>query len=215
MKSTVLHGSGKISNKYRDFCKRLFDIFVSSIFLIISFPFILPVWLMLCIEQKNNGLFFQERTGMNNKSFTIIKFKTMRDKIDDKGNLLPDYLRLTFFGKILRSCSFDEIPQLINVLKGDMSLVGPRPLLPEYLPLYNERQARRHEVRPGITGWAQVNGRNNLTWNEKFEMDIWYVDNVSFKLDMKILFMTLVKVIKREGINASDRETMKPFKGNE
>jgi len=170
---------------------------------------------MLCIEQKNNGLFFQERTGMNNKSFTIIKFKTMRDKIDDKGNLLPDYLRLTFFGKILRSCSFDEIPQLINVLKGDMSLVGPRPLLPEYLPLYNERQARRHEVRPGITGWAQVNGRNNLTWNEKFEMDIWYVDNVSFKLDMKILFMTLVKVIKREGINASDRETMKPFKGNE
>jgi len=158
--------------------------------------------------------YLQQRTGKGGKSFVVIKFKTMEDKRDSSGRLLPDSKRLTKIGKLLRAFSLDELPQLFNVLKGDMSLVGPRPLLPEYLPLYNERQARRHEVRPGITGWAQINGRNNLSWEEKFEMDVWYVDNISFKLDMKILFLTIVKVLKREGINAGENITMEKFKGS-
>ncbi|MBP8959643.1 MAG: sugar transferase [Bacteroidales bacterium] len=200
---------------YKSIIKRFLDFSFSIILLLVTLPFF--IFIILIIAPYNSGKIFyvQKRAGIKGKLFNLIKFKTMNDKCNSSGHLLPDCERLTKTGKFLRSVSLDELPQIYNVLKGDMSLVGPRPLLPEYLPLYNERQARRHEVRPGITGWAQVNGRNNLTWNEKFEMDIWYVDNVSFKLDMKILFMTLVKVIKREGINASDRETMKPFKGNE
>jgi len=143
-----------------------------------------------------------------------MKFKTMNDRRDETGRLLPDNERMTGVGRFIRSLSLDELPQLINVLKGDMSLVGPRPLLPEYLPLYNARQARRHEVRPGITGWAQVNGRNTLSWEDKFEMDVWYVDNVSFMLDIKILFLTFLKVIKREGINSDSAATMERFTGS-
>ena len=154
---------------------------------------------------KNRNLFFtQIRPGKNAKMFKIIKFKTMTDAQDEKGKLLSDKDRMTKFGKVLRSTSLDELPQLLNVLKGDMSIVGPRPLLPKYLPLYNERQARRHEVKPGITGWTQVNGRNSISWNKKFEMDVWYAENLCFTLDMKILWMTILKVLNREGINAPD-----------
>ena len=164
---------------------------------------------------SNRGLVFftQTRPGLNGRFFHLMKLKTMTDKREPSGLLLPDNLRLTVVGRFIRSLSLDELPQLINVLKGDMSLVGPRPLLPEYLPLYNTHQARRHEVRPGMTGWAQVNGRNNLSWEEKFEMDVWYVDNLSFKLDMKILFLTIKKVIRREGINSTSAATMERFYG--
>jgi lipopolysaccharide/colanic/teichoic acid biosynthesis glycosyltransferase len=163
---------------------------------------------------KNNPFFIQERPGKNEKIFKLIKFKTMNDKTDENGKLLPDKERLTKIGKIIRSLSLDELPQLINVLKGNMSLVGPRPLLIKYLPLYNERQRKRHNVKPGITGWAQVNGRNNISWEEKFELDVEYVENVCFLFDMKILWMTILKVIKREGINSISTATMYPFTGN-
>jgi len=199
---------------YGLFLKRLFDLILSFLALILFLPFLIIIWTLLCLTNNGNGLFVQIRTGKNNKIFRLIKFKTMSNKKDASGKLLRDSDRLTKSGELIRSLSLDELPQLINVLKGDMSLVGPRPLLPEYLPLYNARQARRHEVRPGITGWAQINGRNNLTWEEKFEMDVWYVDNVSFKLDMKILFMTIIKVLKREGINSGDGVTMEKFKGS-
>lgn len=161
------------------------------------------------------GIFFkQSRPGKNERIFKVIKFKTMTDERDSEGNLLPDAMRLTKVGKFVRSTSLDEIPQLLNVLKGDMSLIGPRPLLVRYLPLYNAEQARRHEVRPGITGWAQVNGRNAISWGEKLKLDVWYVDNMSFALDVKILWMTVVKVLKREGISADKEATNKPFEGN-
>ena len=159
-------------------------------------------------------LFRQTRPGLDAKPFVLYKFRTMTNKTDEKGNLLPDEERLTRFGRFLRSTSLDELPELLNVLKGDMSLVGPRPLLMEYLPLYSREQARRHEVKPGITGWAQVNGRNALTWQQKFEMDVWYVDHVSFVLDMKILLRTLFKVLKREAINQPGKATMEKFSGN-
>ena len=162
---------------------------------------------------RGSVIFIQPRPGKNGKIFNLIKFKSMNDRKDDYGNLLPDSMRLSKTGKLIRSTSLDELPQLINVLKGDMSLVGPRPLLVKYLPLYNATQDRRHEVRPGITGWTQVNGRNALTWEKKFELDIWYVDNVSFWLDLKILWLTIIKVFKREGITAADATTMKPFTG--
>ena len=165
----------------------------------------------------NNGkpFFFQRRPGETGKIFKIIKFKTMNGSTDALGNLLPDSQRLTKVGSLVRKSSLDEIPQLLNVLKGDMSLVGPRPLLIEYLPLYNDNQKRRHEVKPGITGWAQVNGRNAISWEEKFKLDVWYVDNQSFWLDMKILWLTIRKVLVREGINQDGQATMEPFKGSE
>ena len=199
---------------YRIFFKRLFDLLVSLFTIVFSLPFLILIIAFLIFINHVSPFYLQQRTGKGGKSFVVIKFKTMEDKRDSSGRLLPDSKRLTKIGKLLRAFSLDELPQLFNVLKGDMSLVGPRPLLPEYLPLYNERQARRHEVRPGITGWAQINGRNNLSWEEKFEMDVWYVDNISFKLDMKILFLTIVKVLKREGINAGENITMEKFKGS-
>ena len=164
---------------------------------------------------KGAGAFFtQDRPGKNAKIFKAIKFKTMTDERDEAGNLLPDSVRLTRIGKVVRSLSIDELPQLFNVLKGDMALIGPRPLLPKYLPLYSSEQFRRHEVRPGITGWAQVNGRNNISWKKKFELDVWYVDHMSFWLDMKIFFLTIKKVFVREGINMEGMATTEPFNGN-
>ena len=171
--------------------------------------------LFLKIANKGGGAFFlQERPGRYGRIFRIVKFKTMTDERDADGCLLPDEQRLTRIGKWVRSLSIDELPQLVNVVKGDMSLIGPRPLLVDYLPLYSERQARRHEVRPGITGWAQVNGRNTVNWPEKFEMDVWYVDHLSFKLDMQILRQTVYKVVKRDGIASEGSVTMTPFRGN-
>jgi len=173
------------------------------------------LWICLSIANKGAGaFFFQERPGKGEKIFRVIKFKTMNDKCDALGNLLPDNQRLTRIGRLVRKLSLDEIPQLINVLKGDMSLVGPRPLLIEYLSLYNKFQKRRHEVKPGITGWAQVNGRNAISWDNKFKYDVWYVDNISFILDLKIFLMTIKKVFKREGINSQNSVTMEKFLGN-
>ncbi|PNG15457.1 sugar transferase [Stutzerimonas stutzeri] len=192
---------------------RLMDIVVSIIFLVALFPLLLVI--SLVVRLAFGSVFFtQLRPGMNGRLFRMVKFRTMNELIDEKGELLPDRDRLTPLGKFLRSCSLDELPELWNVLKGEMSLVGPRPLLPEYLPLYSERQFRRHEVRPGITGWAQINGRNSLSWDEKFELDIWYVDNRSLFLDLKIMLITLKKVVVREGINADSEATMSKFLGN-
>ena len=200
---------------YRRFFKRFFDIVIASVCLIVLSPLFLILWIWLSIANKGAGAFFlQERPGKDEKIFKVIKFKTMNDRRDENGNLLPDSERLTTIGRWIRSLSLDEIPQLINVLKGDMSLVGPRPLLMQYLPLYDEAQRRRHEVRPGITGWAQVNGRNAISWQEKFEHDVWYVDHLSLSLDIKILLKTIEKVFKREGINSGTHVTMEPFNGN-
>lgn len=200
---------------YKHFFKRLIDFTLSLIGFIVISPIFIIVWVWLTIANKGAGaLFFQERPGKDEKIFKVIKFKTMTDERDASGKLLPDAERLTKAGRFVRSTSLDEIPQLINVIKGDMSLIGPRPLLVQYLPLYNEYQKRRHEVRPGITGWAQVNGRNAISWDKKFEYDIWYVDNISFSLDIKVLFRTIQKVFKREGINSDTSSTMEPFKGN-
>ena len=200
---------------YRGLIKRLLDFFVSLIALLILSPVLIIVSVWLYFVNEGAGVFFtQDRPGKNNQIFRLIKFKTMNDKRDKDGKLLPDGVRLTKAGRFVRSTSLDEIPQLINVLKGDMSLIGPRPLLIKYLPLYNAEQARRHEVRPGITGWAQVNGRNAISWEEKFELDVWYVDHVSFLLDIKILLKTLYNVIKREGISSDTSATMEAFKGN-
>ena len=194
--------------------RRFFDILMASMALILLSPVIAIVaWKV----SKNLGtplLFRQVRPGKDGKSFDMIKFRTMRDSNDTDGNPLPDEQRMTPFGDFLRSASLDELPGLWNVLKGDMSLVGPRPLLMDYLPLYSEEQARRHEVRPGITGWAQVNGRNAISWDEKFKLDVWYVDNRSFWLDIKILFLTVKKVFVREGISAEGHVTVEPFRGN-
>jgi len=199
---------------YRHFFKRFFDFSLALLGLIIISPLFLLLWIWLYIANKGAGAFFvQERPGKDEKIFKVIKFKTMNDRRDENGILLPDSERLTTIGRWIRSLSLDEIPQLINVLKGDMSLVGPRPLLVQYLPLYNETQRRRHEVRPGMTGWAQVNGRNAISWQEKFEYDVWYVDHVSLFLDIKILLKTVEKVFKREGINTGTHVTMEPFKG--
>ena len=193
--------------------KRVFDLFL----VLLSLPLILPIYLllMLLVLTKFNFpiLFKQSRPGLNGKIFNIYKFRSMTSERDKEGLLLSDELRLTKFGKFLRSTSLDELPSLWNVLKGDMSLVGPRPLLVEYLSLYSIKQARRHEVKPGITGWAQVNGRNAISWDEKFDLDIWYVDNQSIWLDIKILYMTIKKVIVRDGISAKHEATMPPFKG--
>lgn len=200
---------------YKKCLKRLFDFTVVSFVLLIIWPILLAITLWLHFANKGAGAFFlQERPGKNGKIFRVIKFKTMTDERDADGNLLPDERRLTKVGKFVRTTSIDELPQLINVLKGDMALIGPRPLLPQYLPLYNKEQARRHDVRPGITGWAQVNGRNAILWIEKFELDVWYVDHYSFLLDLKILFLTIKKVFAREGISSDTSVSMEVFTGN-
>ena len=196
------------------FFKRLIDIICSLIGLILFSPILLVVALLIRINLGSPVFFTQTRLGKDGKEFKMIKFRTMKDSLDKFGQLLPDEQRLTKFGKILRSTSLDELPELINVLKGDMTLVGPRPLLVEYKELYSERQFRRHEVSPGITGWAQINGRNAISWNERFELDVCYVDNISFLLDMKILVMTILKVIKRDGINEQGQASMSKFTGN-
>lgn len=199
---------------YSKFLKLLLDFLIAFLILLLFSPLLVLVMVLLLINNKGSIFFLQDRPGRKQKTFKVIKFKTMNDRKDSEGNLLPDHVRLTAFGKFIRSTSLDELPQLINVLKGDMSLIGPRPLLVKYLPLYSKEQARRHEVRPGITGWAQVNGRNAIAWNQKFEYDVWYVDNISFLLDIKILWLTLKKVIVREGISSTTSVTMEPFKGN-
>lgn len=194
--------------------KRLFDLTASLIALIVFSPIIA----LVAYKIKNNlgspVLFRQTRPGLNGKPFEMIKFRTMKDALDKDGNPLPDSERMTPFGDRLRNSSLDELPELWNVLKGEMSLVGPRPLLMQYLPLYNKEQARRHDVRPGVTGWAQINGRNGISWDEKFKLDVWYVDNRSFWLDIKILFFTVKKVFVKEGISADGHVTIEPFKGN-
>lgn len=198
---------------YHLFGKRLFDIVAAALLLVV----LLPVWLLLAglvWWRLGSPIFFrQRRPGLNNEPFTVYKFRTMTDDRDAAGNFLPDAERLTPFGRFLRSGSLDELPELINILKGEMSLVGPRPLLMQYLDLYLPEQARRHEVKPGMTGWAQVNGRNALSWEEKFERDVWYVDNFSFWLDMKIILMTIIKIVKRENINQPGQATIRPFQG--
>lgn len=199
---------------YRRFFKHLLDFGVALMGLIILSPILLLVMLLLTVVNRGKPFFTQERPGKNGKIFRVIKFKTMNDIYGAGGELLPDSERLTIMGRFVRSTSLDELPQLINVLKGDMALIGPRPLLVQYLPLYNETQRRRHEVRPGITGWAQVNGRNTISWSEKFELDVWYVDNRSFLLDLKIVFLTIKKVFKREGVSSDTSVTMEPFTGN-
>lgn len=198
---------------YRNFIKRGIDFIGALLGLIILSPLLVVIALLLTIQNKGTPFFFQERPGLKQKPFRIIKFKSMTDARDNNGRLLPDNLRLTKFGSIVRKLSIDELPQLINVLKGDMSLIGPRPLLFKYIPLYNQTQLRRHEVRPGITGWAQVNGRNSISWTEKFNYDIEYVDQLSLSLDFKIFIKTIAKVFKREGVNQSDERPMEPFNG--
>lgn len=202
-------------NLYYPFFKRFFDIIFSGIALIFLSPIILILWNWLTIANKGAGaFFFQDRPGKSSKIFKVIKFKTMTDERDVNGNLLPDEKRLTKVGKFVRSTSLDELPQLWNILKGDMSLIGPRPLLPQYLPLYSPEQARRHNVRPGLSGWAQVNGRNAISWKKRFELDVWYVENISFMLDLKIIFLSIKKVLVREGINSETSATMEFFNGN-
>lgn len=193
--------------------KRLFD-FVSAFLALIVFSLLLAVVVVLVkVKLGSPVIFKQERPGLNNKVFTLYKFRTMTDERDENGELLPDEVRLTKFGQFLRNTSIDELPELINILKGDMSVIGPRPLLVQYIPLYNEHQARRAEVKPGLSGWAQVNGRNSVTWEDKFDMDVYYVDNLSLALDIKILFMTVKNVIKREGISSDTSATMEAFTG--
>ena len=200
---------------YKKGLKRGLDFMIVFIVLLAIWPLLLLLAIFLHFANKGAGVFFtQDRPGRNAKIFKAIKFKTMTDERDAEGNLLPDAKRLTRVGKIVRSLSIDELPPLINVLKGDMALVGPRPLLPKYLPLYSEEQFRRHEVRPGITGWAQVNGRNNISWTKKFELDVWYVDHYSFWLDMKILLLTVKKVLFREDINKDGNATAEAFDGH-
>lgn len=200
---------------YKHFFKRLIDFIIVFCVLVVIWPILLVVTLWLHFANKGTGAFFiQERPGKGGKVFKVIKFKTMTDERDADGNLLPDADRLTNVGRFVRSTSIDELPQLINVLKGDMALIGPRPLLVQYLPLYSKEQARRHDVRPGITGWAQVNGRNAISWMKKFELDVWYVDHCSFLLDVKIIFLTIKKVFVREGISQEGQATMEFFTGN-
>ena len=200
---------------YKNHLKCIFDFLVALIGLVFLSPIFIIVTIGLYIANQGKPFFFQRRPGLNERIFSIIKFKTMNDKKDANGNLLSDAERLTPIGAFVRKTSLDEIPQLINVIKGDMSLIGPRPLLPEYLPLYSTEQKKRHKVRPGITGWAQVNGRNAISWTKKFELDVWYVENLSFLLDLQIMFLTLKKVLKLEGVNREGEATNIAFKGNE
>ena len=200
---------------YKNFFKRFFDFWISLIVLICISPILIVVWVLLSFLNKGAGAFFtQERPGKDAKIFKVIKFKTMTDERDADGNLLPDEVRLTRVGKIVRSTSIDELPQLINVLKGDMALIGPRPLLVQYLPLYSPEQARRHEVRPGISGWAQCHGRNAISWTEKFKLDVWYVDHCTLWTDIKVIFITIKNVLLRKDINSSTSATMEVFDGS-
>jgi len=199
---------------YRSFFKRLIDFFVSFILLVIFSPVIIILTLIFWYLNKGRPFFFQQRPGKDEKPIYVIKFKSMTDEKDKNGNLLPDNKRITKAGAFVRKYSLDELPQFINVLKGDMSLVGPRPLLFKYIPLYRAEQRRRHLIKPGITGWAQVNGRNSITWQQKFSLDVYYVDNLGFWFDIKILWLTFLKVIKKEGINQSEERPMMPFNGN-
>jgi lipopolysaccharide/colanic/teichoic acid biosynthesis glycosyltransferase len=200
---------------YKHFFKRFLDFWISLIVLICISPILLVVTIWLHFANKGAGaFFFQERPGKDAKIFKVIKFKTMTDEQNAEGNLLPDAQRLTKVGRFVRSTSIDELPQLINVLKGDMSLIGPRPLLPQYLPLYSKEQARRHEVRPGISGWAQCHGRNAISWTEKFKLDVWYVDHCTFWTDIKVIWITIMKVLKRADINEAGQATMEPFNGH-
>ena len=194
--------------KYGIFIKRILDICVALGLLIVLFPVIVIVAVLVKTKLGSPIIFTQERVGKDNRIFKIIKFRTMKECIDKEGNILPDEERLTSFGKKLRSSSLDELPELINILKGDMSLVGPRPLLVDYLPLYSKEQIRRHEVLPGLTGWAQINGRNSIKWKKKFELDVWYVENWNLKLDIKIIFLTIIKVFKMDGINQNEKYTL-------
>jgi lipopolysaccharide/colanic/teichoic acid biosynthesis glycosyltransferase len=200
---------------YKHFFKRVFDFIISltALLLIGWFLIIIAIWLHFA-NKGAGAFFFQERPGKNGKIFKVIKFKTMTDERDADGNLLPDEDRITKVGKFVRSTSIDELPQLINVFKGDMALIGPRPLLVQYLPLYSKEQARRHEVRPGISGWAQCHGRNTISWAEKFKLDVWYVDHVSLWTDIKVIWITILKVLKRADINQSENTTMEPFNGH-
>ncbi|GGI56294.1 sugar transferase [Winogradskyella haliclonae] len=200
---------------YKNVFKRVLDFIFSLIGILTLSLLFITISIGLAFYNRGTPFFFQKRPGKDEKVFKVIKFKTMTDKKNNKGQLLPDSERLTKLGAFIRKTSLDEIPQLINVLKGDMSIIGPRPLLPEYLPLYNDYQKKRHDLKPGITGWAQVNGRNAISWQEKFNFDVWYVENVSFILDLKIFFLTVIKVFKSEGINNAGEATTTPFKGNE
>lgn len=200
---------------YKNYFKRILDFTISLIVLTFISPILLFIALWLHFANKGAGaFFFQERPGKDGKIFKVIKYKTMTDERDEAGKLLPDAQRLTKVGKFVRSTSIDELPQLINVLKGDMALIGPRPLLVQYLPLYSKEQARRHEVRPGISGWAQCHGRNAISWTEKFKLDVWYVDHVSFLTDIKVIWITIMKVLKRADINEAGQATMEAFNGN-
>lgn len=205
----------EIASMYRNHIKRILDVCLSVIALCLIGWLLIIVSIILYFANGGAGVFFlQDRTGKDGMTFKLLKFKTMTEERDCAGKYLPDSERLTTIGKILRSLSIDELPQLWNVIKGDMSMIGPRPLLPKYLKLYNEEQMRRHKVRPGITGWAQCHGRNAISWTEKFKLDVWYVDNMSFKVDIKILCITLRKVLIREGINGDGQATMEAFNGN-
>lgn len=200
---------------YKNFFKRLIDFIIVLSALLVIWPILLVIYIWLSIANKGAGaIFYQERPGLHGKIFKVMKFKSMTDEKDANGNLLPDAERLTKVGKFVRSTSIDELPQLINVLKGDMALIGPRPLLVSYLSLYSPEQTRRHEVRPGITGWAQVNGRNNISWTKKFELDVWYVDHCSLETDIKIIFLTIKKVLMRTDINKQGQATTVKFTGN-
>ncbi len=199
---------------YAKIIKPLFDFLAAFIGILLCSPVLIIIWLVLAILNKGKVLFIQQRPGKHGKPFNTFKFKTMNDKRDTNGELLPDYMRITAFGNFMRKSSLDELPQLFNVLIGELSLIGPRPLLMEYLPLYSKEQNRRHMMKPGITGWAQVNGRNAISWEKKFELDVWYVDNCSFLLDIKILFLTIGKLISSSNVNASEHLTMERFTGN-
>lgn len=198
---------------YKIILKRVLDILISIVLLILTSPIIVLTFFILSFQNSGRPLFFQERPGKDLKPFKIVKFKTMNDRKDEFGNLLPDNVRLTFFGRWIRKLSIDELPQIFNVLKGDMSLIGPRPLLKKYIPLYSAEQIRRHEIRPGITGWAQVNGRNSISWKKKFELDIEYIDRISFFLDCRIIYITIIKIIRTKGVNQSIERPMRPFDG--
>ncbi|WP_286670493.1 sugar transferase [Fodinibius salsisoli] len=203
-----------IKMMYRSYGKRIFDVIISVLLLTAFSPLLVVISILLFIQNKGDIFFYQRRPGFKEQPFEIIKFKTMTDRRDEQGNLLPDMQRITKVGSWIRKLSLDELPQLINVLNGDMSLIGPRPLLFEYIPYYNEQQRKRHEVKPGITGWAQVNGRNSIDWKKKFELDCFYIEHLSFSLDMKIIVLTVVKILKREGINQSENQPMQPFRGS-
>lgn len=198
---------------YLKYGKRIFDIIASAVILATTLPFLLIISILLFIQNRGSIFFYQKRSGYKEKPFFIIKFKTMTDKRNEDGNLLPDMKRITILGSWIRKLSLDELPQLFNVLKGDMSLIGPRPLLLKYIPFYSDEQRKRHEVKPGITGWAQVNGRNSISWEKKFDLDLYYIDNISFALDIKIVWLTIINILKREGINQSDTRPMQPFEG--